>query len=130
MKPPLDAKPTQAKSAPAGLSYQSQNDVFLRGVLADVPLERVLPSGDELCAFRLTVPRPPRSRVRVDSIDCATTRAAVRRRVMNCPPGQILEVSGNLHRRFWRGPAGLASRYEVEVTALKVIRVTGRQSGG
>jgi hypothetical protein len=54
------------------------NEVFLRGVLAAPATVRVLPSGDELCVFRVTVPRPPGERARVDSIDCSTVRP-------NCP---------------------------------------------
>jgi single-strand DNA-binding protein len=44
-------------------------------------------------------------------------------------PGQVVEVTGSLHRRFWRSPAGLASRYEVDVASLKIIR-PGRRSVG
>ena len=31
----------------------------------------------------------------------------------------MVEVEGVLRRRFWRGAAGPASRYEVEVVALR-----------
>ncbi len=109
-------------------AYETKNDVHLRGVLAAVPAERTLPSGDELCVFRLTVARPPGARSRVESIDCATTRTVIRKRVLKCAPGQLVEVHGSLHRRFWRGPDGLGSRYEVEVDSLQVIRQPGRQS--
>jgi single-strand DNA-binding protein len=98
------------------------NEVFLRGRLAAEPELRTLPSGDQLCSFRLIVSRPPGERARVDSIDCAATAAGVRRKVLGAQPGQILEVTGSLHRRFWRGAAGLASRYEVQVTAARVNR--------
>ena len=36
---------------------QADNTVFLRGRLAADPVARTLPSGDELCSFRLTVTR-------------------------------------------------------------------------
>jgi hypothetical protein len=52
---------TQGPAAEA--AYESQNAVTLRGVLADTAVGRVLPSGDELCSFRVTVPRPPGGRV-------------------------------------------------------------------
>jgi len=103
--------------SPAG-----DNEVFLRGRLAAVAEMRILPSGDELCSFRLTVTRPPGERSRVDSIDCATTSAGVRRKILAAQPGQVVEVRGSLHRRFWRGAAGLASRYEVQVSWAKVSR--------
>jgi single-strand DNA-binding protein len=107
------------------------NHVFLRGVLADTPRVRTLPSGDELCSFRLTVRRAKGTfgRTRVDSIDCATTRAAPRRTALRCTPGDLLEVTGSLHRRFWRSAAGApTSRYEVDVaSARKAKGSTPRQ---
>jgi single-strand DNA-binding protein len=96
------------------------NQVFLRGRLAATPVVRELPSGDELCSFRLTVPRAPGGRVRVDSLDCCTTRLRVRRTVERADPGDEFEVTGSLHRRFWRSPAGLASRYEFDVASARI----------
>ncbi|WP_073390864.1 single-stranded DNA-binding protein [Jatrophihabitans endophyticus] len=98
------------------------NHVFLRGRLADEPTTKELPSGDELTVFRLTVSRPPGDRVRVDSIECATTRARPRRALERAAVGAVVEVSGSLRRRFWRGPAGPASRYTVDVATARVIR--------
>ena len=80
---------------------------------------RTLPSGDELVSFRITVARPPGERVRVDNIDCASTRSPVRRAAIRCHAGDMVELTGSLRRRFWRSPAGSpASRYEVEVITL------------
>ena len=80
------------------------NEVFLRGRLAAEPEIRTLPSGDEIVTFRLTVPRsdPGAGRARVDSIDCAAGLVRVRRCLERAEPGDQLEVSGSLHRRFWR----------------------------
>ncbi|MDQ6851500.1 MAG: single-stranded DNA-binding protein [Actinomycetota bacterium] len=78
-----------------------------------------MPSGDELCDFRLTVPRPPGERAKIDSIDCASTNARVRRSLAASAPGDLLEVTGSLHRRFWRSASGLASRYEVDVKRVR-----------
>jgi single-strand DNA-binding protein len=103
------------------------NQVFLRGKLAAEVTVRPLPSGDELCAFRLTVARPPGTRVRVDSVDCSTTRARVRRTLERGVPGDEFELSGSLHRRFWRGPSGPSSRYEVDVTSA---RLSSRRRSG
>lgn len=100
--------------------FAGDNVVLLRGRLAADPVLRTLPSGDELCAFRLTVARPPGERVRVDSIDCAATAARVRRTLLRAVPGDVLEIRGGLRRRFWRSPAGLASRYEVVADAARV----------
>jgi single-strand DNA-binding protein len=96
------------------------NHVFLRGRLAAPAVVRQLPSGDELCSFRLTIPRPVGSRAKVDSIDCCTTKLRVRKSVERGAPGDQFEVTGSLHRRFWRSPTGPASRFEVEVTSARI----------
>jgi single-strand DNA-binding protein len=104
---------------------QADNAVFLRGRLAAEPLARELPSGDEILTFRLTVDRPhdeTEARSRVDSIDCATVVARARRSVERAQPGDVLEVTGALHRRFWRSSAGLGSRYEVMVSSARSAR--------
>jgi single-strand DNA-binding protein len=104
----------------------ADNEVFLRGRLAAEPTTRILPSGDELVAFRITVARPETdrsdSRARVDSIDCAAMQTRARRCVERAVPGDELEVTGSLHRRFWRGAAGLGSRYEVLVSSARLAR--------
>jgi single-strand DNA-binding protein len=112
----------------------SANQVYLRGRLADDPALRELPSGDELVVFRLTVPRADRpggSRVRVDSLECTSTSARVRRSVVKARVGDQLEVTGSLHRRFWRSPAGPASRYTVDAATVRVTRAIrpGRSAG-
>jgi single-strand DNA-binding protein len=109
------------------------NRVLLRGLLAVAPHTRTLPSGDELCSFRLTVPRPETSygRARSDSIDCATTRAGARKTVARCTPGERIEVAGSLRRRFWRSAGGApASRYEVEVTRVRRLATSSKSRGG
>ena len=116
------------------LPYEPANQVFLRGMVASAPVVRTLPSGDELCAFRLTVPRPPgdpsASKVRVDSIDCASTRATVRRSALRWVKGDVVEVTGALRRRFWRTSAGTpASRYEVDAATVRRAVSSGRRTG-
>ena len=103
----------------------ADNQIFLRGRLAAEPLTRELPSGDELCSFRLTVRRADSSRV--DSIECAATAAKARRTLARAEPGDELEVRGCLRRRFWRSPSGPASRYAVEVAT---VRVSARRRSG
>jgi single-strand DNA-binding protein len=104
------------------------NHVFLRGTLSGVPALRDLPSGDVLAVFRLTVPRPSADRVRVDSIECATVRPRVHKTLARASAGDHLEVTGSLHRRFWRTPAGPASRYAVDVETARLTKV-GRRGG-
>jgi single-strand DNA-binding protein len=97
------------------------NEVRLRGRLASAALERGLPSGDTVATFRLVVDQPPRkeSSARVDTLDCAAFRADVRKRLLRCEAGEVLEIEGALRRRFFRAGGGAASRYEVEVAALR-----------
>jgi single-strand DNA-binding protein len=104
----------------------SDNRVFLRGRLAEEPLYRDLPSGDVLAVFRVTVPRPPGDRARVDSIECATVKPRIHKTLARAAAGDDLEVVGSLHRRFWRTPAGPASRYAVDAEAVRLTRAGRR----
>ena len=106
---------------------QTNNWIFLRGKLAQPPIERELPSGDTILSFRLTVERPAGERAKVDSLECAAVRPRVRRTLGRAEPGDLLEIEGSLHRRFWRGATGTASRYEVRVDVARVT--SGRRSG-
>lgn len=121
---------TAGAAGDRGTSVAGANEVRLRGRLAVVPEPKELPSGDVVATFRLVVDRPVRpvsaagSSVRVDTIDCAAFRAAVRRRIAHWQPGDVIEVEGSLRRRFFRAGGAVASRYEVEVrTATRVARV-------
>jgi len=99
------------------------NEVRLIGRLSGEPIARLLPSGDEITTWRLVVERAGGGRTSaddrrvptVDTIDCVAYRPSVRRGAERWAPSEILEVEGALRRRFWRGPHGAASRYEVEV---------------
>lgn len=99
------------------------NEVVLVGRLGSTVTRRELPSGDVLTAFTVIVDRPARGKqpARVDAIACQTTRATVADRVQRWEPGRWVRVAGALQRRFWRGPAGLASATEVTVSALSSV---------
>ncbi|MGH8889967.1 MAG: single-stranded DNA-binding protein [Acidothermaceae bacterium] len=104
------------------------NEVRLIGRLSGDPTTRLLPSGDELTTWRIVVDRPEprgpsngRRSPTVDTIDCVAHKPAIRRLASRWPPGAVLEISGALRRRFWRGAAGPASRCEVEVVAAKKL---------
>jgi single-strand DNA-binding protein len=101
------------------------NEVRLRGRLAGVQDERALPSGDAVVGFRVVVDRDGSSGgvARVDTLDCAAFRRDIRRKVSGWSPGDEVEVSGSLRRRFFRAGDAAASRYEVEVrTATRLAR--------
>lgn len=107
---------------------ESDNYVFLRGRLAAAAQVKELPSGDRMVVFRLTVSRPARDRVRVDSLECVTTKARARRTLERARPGDELEVQGSLRRRFWRGPTGPTSRYSVDAESVRSLRTARRAS--
>ncbi|HET8970596.1 MAG TPA: single-stranded DNA-binding protein [Candidatus Nanopelagicales bacterium] len=101
------------------------NQVILVGRLGGCAPEQTLPSGDLLIRFRVIVARPVRRSVRpaVDTVDCAAWTARTRRSLRGWDTGDLIEVTGALHRRFWRpGTGPTASRYEVEVSGLRRLR--------
>lgn len=100
------------------------NEVRLIGRVAAEPRVVFMPSGDELVTARLVVerPRPPAGRGKgrqVDTVACAAWSAVLRRRLRIWNPGDTVEVTGALRRRFWRGESGPKSRYEIEVATAK-----------
>jgi len=109
------------------------NEVRLVGRLAAAPEQRGLPSGDVLVVFRVVVDRVEpadrrgaRAGRSVDTIDCAGWRGDVRRVVSAWRPGDTVEVRGALQRRFWRGPYGPTSRYEVAVSKARRVSRAAR----
>lgn len=103
------------------------NEVRLVGRLSQQPEERVLPSGDVVWTFRVVIPRA-RSRSRqsvrqgVDALECSAWGARAQRSVARWAAGDVVEVRGALHRRFFKAAAGAASRVEVEMASGRVIR--------
>lgn len=109
------------------------NEVRLVGRVSGVPESREMPSGDTLVLWRLVVPRDePRRRATaagearrlptVDTIDIACWSASARRAAARLEPDDVVEVSGSLRRRFFRGGSGAQSRYEVEAGSIKRYR--------
>jgi len=97
----------------------SLNDVMLRGRVSDTAIERILPSGDKVVEFRLIVSRIELSGV--DTLDIAAWNAKSRRSALTLKPDEWIEVSGAIHRRFWKAPTGLASRWQVEAAEISRI---------
>jgi single-strand DNA-binding protein len=105
------------------------NEVRLAGTVSGEPERRVLPSGDELCVVRVVVPRVTvRPRLdggrgqSVDVLDCCAWEARPRRAVGGWRPGDQVEVTGALRRRFYRARGVTESRVEVEITSARLIR--------
>jgi single-strand DNA-binding protein len=99
-------------------SAAHRNEVAVAGRLAAAAVYKQLPSGDEIVTWRLIVDRATKDASRkVDLVDCTAFAARVRRQALDWTAGDVIEVSGALRRRFWRGAGGLQSRCEVEVAA-------------
>ena len=97
----------------------SLNDVLLRGRVSREAVEKELPSGDKVVEFRLIVSRDKQSGV--DTLDIGSWNAKSRRTALSLVADEWVEISGSIHRRFWSGPAGLASRWQVE--AVEISRI-------
>ena len=97
----------------------SLNDLLLRGRVSAEAIEKELPSGDKVVEFRLGVSRAKREGV--DTLDIAAWSAKSRRSALTLKADEWVEVSGSVHRRFWRGASGLASRWQVE--ALEITKI-------
>jgi single-strand DNA-binding protein len=97
----------------------SLNDLLLRGRVSAEAVEKELPSGDKVVEFRLIVSRERRDGV--DTLDIGAWSAKSRRTALTLKPDEWIEVSGAIHRRFWRGASGLASRWQVEAAEISRI---------
>jgi len=97
----------------------SLNDLLLRGRVAAQAIEKELPSGDKVVEFRLIVSRLERGGV--DTLDIAAWSSKMRRSALTLKEGEWIEISGSIHRRFWSGPIGVASRWQVE--AAEIARI-------
>jgi single-strand DNA-binding protein len=98
-----------------GVDY-SLNDCLLRGRVSAKATDRELPSGEHVVEFRLIVTREEREGV--DTLDIAAWSAKSRRTALSLKPGEWIEVAGSVRRRFWQGPAGLASRWQIEGVSI------------
>jgi single-strand DNA-binding protein len=112
---------TKKKSAVEEVEEEdySLNDLLLRGRVSAAAIEKELPSGDKVVEFRLIVSRERRDGV--DTLDIGAWSAKSRRIALTLKPDEWVEVSGAIHRRFWTGAGGLASRWQVE--AVEISRI-------
>ena len=102
------------------------NSVLIVGRVTGTGEEVELPSGDLLTKFRVVVPREkPETKVVVDTIDCVAFKPAIQKKIMKLELEDVVEIEGSLRRRFWQGATGVASKVEVEVSSLKIMKKTG-----
>ena len=117
---------TQIKEAAA--DEVAANDVRLVGRVTGEPAARVLPSGDVLVTFRISVPRagragPQQGRAQgVDSVPCTVWSPRLRRSVLGWRAGDVVEVSGAVRCRFFQAGGATRSRVEVEASSARIIR--------
>lgn len=114
------------------LSIVETNEVHLIGRLHGPPTPKTLPDGLEAIGFRLSVSRPLEliRRQKSDSIDCVSSRAATVKAAAGWVPGDVLELNGALHHRFWRVGAATQNVYEVEVRSVRrVSRAPSAKAG-
>lgn len=113
---------------------EGNNRVVLLGKVIRAPGTTVLPSGDEVVEFRISVPRVRRGRNReasasVDWFNCAAWTAGTRRTVARWQVGDIVEVIGSLRTRHYlvAGSGRVAVSVEVR-SARRVERTDAKQS--
>jgi single-strand DNA-binding protein len=94
----------------------SLNDCLLRGRVSALATDRELPSGEHVVEFRLIVSRTEREGV--DTLDIAAWSGKSRRTALSLKAGEWVEIAGSIRRRFWQGPAGLASRWQIEAESI------------
>ncbi|MEI9907283.1 MAG: single-stranded DNA-binding protein [Actinomycetota bacterium] len=97
----------------------SLNELLLRGRVSGVPTEKELPSGDRVVEFRIVVSRA--SREGVDTLDIGAWSAKSRKKGLSLKENEWIEISGSVHRRFWQGAQGVASRWQIE--AIDISRI-------
>lgn len=107
----------------------SSNHVAVTGRVSNTAEVRTLPSGDTLASFRLIVDRTGAARKRskqlVDTFECVAWSARLRAAVAKLEPGQNVEVTGQLRRRFSRANGTPASWVSIEVASCRRIRTAG-----
>lgn len=92
------------------------NDVLLRGRVSSLAVEKELPSGDKVMEFRIVIARSDGEGF--DTIDISAWSSKLRRIAGSLKNDQWVEVSGSIKRRFWRGAAGLASRWQIDASEI------------
>lgn len=94
----------------------SLNDVLLRGRVTSTSIERELPSGDKVNEFRIVITRGDRAGV--DTLDIAAWSAKLRKKSSSLKVDDWVEIVGEIRRRFWKSPTGLASRWQIEAQEI------------
>lgn len=123
----LIRKPSETKTTAEAMTKDQGhlNQVLVVGRITAAPTVRELPSGGRLVSWRIGVARPEDPRRpghRLDSLTLVSFEDSMVDRVREYRTGEVVRVSGALRRRIWRGPQGVRSILEVEVSTVAIER--------
>ncbi|MBI4260363.1 MAG: single-stranded DNA-binding protein [Actinobacteria bacterium] len=104
----------------------SVNLVVLAGKVSADPLDRQLPSGDEITELRLSVPEPGKRLLPLPVV--AWHRAVGKRALKGIGKGDDVLVYGQLNRRFYRTGNGVGGRSVMEVVATEIKKLEARET--
>src|SRR6266550_7027469 len=96
------------------------NVVVLAGTIAADPVDRTLPSGDEVTELRLSVPEAGKRLLPLPVAAWHKT-AGIKRALKDIGKGDDVLVHGQLARRFYRNGGGARSVMEVIASGLKKL---------
>jgi single-strand DNA-binding protein len=95
------------------------NVVVLAGTVSADPVERTMPSGDQVTELKVSVPEAGK---RLLPIPVAAWHGSVgKRTVKTIKKGDVVLIHGQLVRRFYRSGAGARSLTEVVASGLKKL---------
>ena len=97
------------------------NVVFLAGTVAADPVDRQLPSGDEVTELRVSVPEAGKRLLPLPVAAWHKT-AGIKRALKDIAKGDDVLVHGQLARRFYRNGAGARSVMEVIASGIKKLQ--------
>jgi single-strand DNA-binding protein len=100
------------------------NVVVLAGKVSTDPVQRELPSGDELTELRLSVPEPGKRLLPLPVV--AWHRSVGKRAVKDIAKGDDVLVYGQLARRYFAN--GVAGRSVTEVVAIEIKKLEPRET--
>ena len=101
------------------MKHTAVNVVVLAGTVATDPVDRTMPSGDEITELRLSVPEAGKRLLPLPV--AAWHRDVGKRALRGLTKGDAVLVYGQLVRRFYRSGAGARSLTEVVATGIKKL---------
>jgi single-strand DNA-binding protein len=115
----MSARDATVRCGKGGAAVVTVNVVVLAGTIAADPVERRMPSGDELTELRLSVPEAGK---RLLPLPVAAWHKDVGKRALRgIVKGDDVLVYGQLARRFYRSGAGARSLTEVVASGIKKL---------